>query len=220
MAAVAAITLAGCGQAQQTAENVADDSASETARHEARPIQVQQARPSVTTVRLPAGTQFEIKLKQTLDSGENQAGDQFAAKVIHDVKLNGRTVIPAGSMVRGEVKDVKAAKRGAGQASMTLAFNMLILPDNSSAPMVASISQSSESKKKRNAGIIGGAAAGGALLGKIIGKDTKGAVVGAVVGGAIGTGVVMSKDGEQVKIPRGTEFMIRLDENLKISRRS
>jgi outer membrane lipoprotein SlyB len=86
--------------------------------------------------------------------------------------------------------------------------------------IVAGLSQKSGSKKKRNAAIIGGSAAGGALLGRMIGKDTKGAVVGAIAGGAVGTGVVMSKEGEQVKLPAGTEMTIKLEESIRVPERS
>jgi hypothetical protein len=190
----------------------------------ARPMNLQQpTQPraeSVRTVTLPAGTTFDVKMKKTLDSGENVPGDQFSASVLEDVRMDGATIIPAGSIVRGEVREVKAAKRGAGQASMTLAFNVLLLTDDTAVPIVASLSQESKSQKGRNAAAIGGGAAGGALLGKMIGKDTKSAVMGAVVGGAIGTGVVMAQEGEQVKIPRGTELTIQLDDNLKIAQPS
>lgn len=217
LVALTALLLAACGQAQQTAEDMTDESAAQAVQSP-RPIQARAASPTVQTITIPAGTTFGIEMKNTLNSGENVPGDQFSARVTRDVNMNGETVIPVGSQVRGEVQDVKAAKRGAGKASMTLAFNMLILTDDTAVPLVASLSQESQSKKGRNAAVIGGSAAGGALLGKMMGKDTKSAVVGAVVGGAIGTGVVMAQEGEQVKIPRGTELTIQLDDDLRITR--
>ena len=215
------LSVAACGQAQQTSEDLTEAEAPEAIQDsvQAEVRQAPHVNSTVKMVQLPAGTTIPVKMKKTLDSGENVPGDQFAAKVLHDVKVNGSVVIPAGSIVRGEVKAVKAARRGAGKASMTLAFNMLILPDDTAVPMVASLSQQSESKKKRNAAAIGGGAAGGAILGKLLGKSTKSAVVGAVVGGAIGTGVVMAQDGNQVKIPRGTELTIQLDDHMKIAQR-
>jgi len=142
----------------------------------------------------------------------------ITAVVAEDVMVGGRPVIPAGSNVRGSVKEVQAAKRGAGNASMMLSFDRLQTPSGASADIVASLSEQTESKKKRNAAIIGGSAAGGALLGRIIGKDTKGAVVGTLVGGAIGTGVVMSKEGEQVNLPSGMELNVRLDRQIQLSK--
>jgi hypothetical protein len=220
LVAALALSLAACGRMDQTAEDATNDNAPEAVKVEAPRVETRRAEPVVQMVTVPAGTSFGIKMKNTLDSGENQRGDQFRAKVTEDVRMNGRVVIPAGSVIRGEVKDVQAAKRGAGQASMTLDFNVLMLPDNSSKAISASLTQQSESQKKHNAAIIGGSAAGGALLGKLIGKDTKAAVAGAVVGGAIGTGVVMGQDKGQVKIPKGTELMIQLDQDIRIAPQS
>lgn len=219
--AILALAVAACGQVQQTSDEMTEAEAPQAISEMDQGARQQAPRQEavVRMVQIPAGTTIPVKMKKTLDSGENVPGDQFAAKVLADVKVDGALAIPEGSIVRGEVREVKAAKRGAGNASMTLAFNMLILPDDSAVPIVASLSQQSESKKARNAAAIGGGAAGGAILGRIIGKDTKGAVVGAVVGGAIGTGVVMAQDGHQVKIPRGTELAIQLDDHLKIAQR-
>ncbi len=220
LVALMALALAGCTQTDETSDEMAADDAAGQSMQEPRRIEVQQARPSSRTFTVPAGTQMTIAMKKTLDSGENQPGDPFSAEVVHDVQVDGRTVIPAGSIVRGEVAAVKAAKRGAGQASMTLAFSSLTLPDDTTAPMTASLSEATESKKGRNAAVIGGSAAGGALLGKMIGKDTKDAVAGAIVGGAIATGAILAQEGEQVKIPRGAELVIQLDESVKITQES
>jgi hypothetical protein len=117
------------------------------------------------------------------------------------------------------VKSAAAAKRGAGNASLKLAFVGIELPDEETVAMSASFADQTKSQKKRNAAIIGGSAAGGALLGRILGKDTKGAVVGALAGGAVGTGVVMSKNGEQVNLPAGSQIALRLEESIEVPHR-
>lgn len=175
---------------------------------------------STAMMTVPAGTLVEVRLETNLNSGKSEAGDEFAATVTEDVIVGGHRAIPAGSTVYGKVAGVVPAKRGAGNARMTLAFDRLKMKGGSSTEIVAGLSQKSGSKKKRNAAIIGGSAAGGALLGRMIGKDTKGAVVGALAGGAVGTGVVMSKEGEQVKLPAGTEMTIKLDEAIRVPERS
>lgn len=173
--------------------------------------------PSMTTV--PEGTVIEVRLASGLNSGTNRAGDAFAAAVAKDVMVDGRRAIPAGSTVSGIVKSVTPAKRGAGNASLSLAFNSLELPDESSVPIVAGFSGRTASKKKHDAAVIGGSAAGGALLGRLIGKDTKGAVVGALAGGAVGTGVVMSKEGDQVNLAAGATLSLRLEQSVRVPRR-
>ena len=210
---IAALTLAGCGQ---TTESTVDPGATAPASTTAS---AEPARPrAASLITVPAGTFLEVSLNETLNSGSTGAGEHFTARVNDDVMINGMTAIPAGSTVSGTVREVVPAKRGAGNAKMTLAFTNLDLPGGYATALSASLSQSTASKKKRNATVIGGSAAGGALLGRLIGKDTKGAVVGAIVGGGIGTGVVMSKEGAQVNLPAGADLTIQLDEALKVPR--
>lgn len=160
---------------------------------------------------VPAGTPLQIRLSRTLNSGSVAQGSAFSANVVDDVLVGGEVAIPGGSTVHGVVSHVRAAKKGAGKAEMTLEFTELELPGGGTTPLSASLSQQSESQKGRNGAIIGGSAAGGALLGKLIGKDTKDAVVGSIVGGAIGAGIVLSQEGEQVNLPAGTVIAIQLD---------
>ena len=171
-------------------------------------------RPSPVTV--PDGTQLQVVLNEDLSSGVNHVGDRFSVEVTDPVMIAGREAIPAGSTVHGTVEEVKKAARGAGNASMTLAFTELELPSGYSTEMSATLSEQTEGKKKRNAAVIGGSAAGGAILGKLIGKDTKGAVVGGLVGGAIGTGIILSKEGAQVELPSGTPIALVLSQPLQV----
>jgi len=173
--------------------------------------------PPMTVV--PEGTVLEVKLDSALSSGKNRTGDVFTATVTRDVVIEGRRAIPTGSTVHGIVKSVTPAKQGAGKASLDLAFTSLEVPDEDAVQMIASFSDQTGSRKKRNAAIIGGSAAGGALLGRLIGKDTKGAVVGAVAGGAVGTGVALSKEGDQVKLPAGSALALQLDQSVRVPRR-
>jgi hypothetical protein len=219
--AASALMLGGCSKNADSETVAAEKGNSSASMQDPAPGRAARAgaRPE-STLTVPAGTLVNVRLESRLNSGRDQAGDGFTATVTEDVILDGRKAIPAGSTVFGTIESVTPAKRGAGNASMTLAFNRLRVKGGAVTPMVASLSEQTDSKKKHNAAIIGGGAAGGALLGRIIGKDTKGAVVGALVGGAVGTGVVMSKEGDQVNLPAGTEITIRIDESVKVSERA
>ena len=166
--------------------------------------------------RLPAGTVLDVQLAQELDSGINRTGDAFEVTVMTPVVREGETVVPVGSIVRGTLDEVKAAKRGRGRASMTLRFEELELPSGYRTPIAASFSEETGGKKKRNAAIIGGSAAGGAILGKVLGDDNKDAAIGAILGGAIATGVVLSREGDQVELPAGSAFSIQLTEGIEV----
>jgi len=167
-------------------------------------------------VAVPSGTVLTLALDTTLGSDTSQAGDSFTATVVESILSENRVVIPEGSRIEGKVSEAVAAKRGAGNARLSLGFNTLRLPSGYETGIVGSFQEVTESKKGRNAAIIGGSAAGGALLGRILGKDTKGAVIGTIIGGGVGTAVVMGKEGMQVKLPADTPFEIRLGESVRV----
>jgi outer membrane lipoprotein SlyB len=216
--AMLSLGLAGCaGGGDDSAEllNTQEMQPNESAPSpaQARPTSPRSSAPAPKprSVTLPQGTALAVRMTGSLNSGTSKIGDRFQAEVLSPVSVNGEVVVPAGSVAGGSVTDVKSAKRGAGHGSLTLQFDRLELPDGPRVKIAASLSQETEGKKKRNAAIIGGSAAGGAILGRVLGDDSKDAAVGALVGGAIGTGVVLSKEGDQVEMPAGTELTIALD---------
>ena len=195
LAACSGTDLAQNGEAQNDSQNPAQP-------QQARYQQPQQpARPQVHMVSVPAGTELTLALDSTLSSETSQVGDSFTATVIEPIVLEDRTVIPEGSKIHGKVTEATPAKRGAGQAKLSLAFSSLRLTSGFDTAITGSFQEITESKKSRNAKVIGGSAAGGALLGRILGKNTKGAVIGAIVGGGIGTAVVVGQEREQAVLP-------------------
>ena len=171
-------------------------------------------RPAMVSV--PAGTVIVLSTDTGLNSKTAQVDQPITATVVDDVRLGDRTVIPAGSTLHGRVTEAVAAKRGAGNAKLSVAFDTLEVQGGYRTQIIGTLQEATESKKKRNAAIIGGSAAGGAVLGKILGKDTKSAVIGSVIAGGIGTAVVMGKEGEQAKLPADTPFEIKLEEAVQV----
>src|SRR6185436_4594950 len=102
-----------------------------------------------------------------LSSETNVVGDTFRAQVAHDVTWDGMVLVPAGSVVRGEVTEVQSLKKIGGTAKLGLHFTEIDLPGGP-VPIDASIAQQGKSETKKDAATIGGAAAGGALLGRIL----------------------------------------------------
>ena len=173
-------------------------------------------KPTVMMVDVPAGTELQLAMDVGVNSKKNVVGDSFTATVLQPINVNGVEAIPAGSKVQGKVTEAVPAKQGAGKGKLSLSFDELSLPSGQRVPISGTFQEVTESKKKRNAAIIGGSAAGGALLGRILGKDTKTAVIGTIVGGGIGTAVVMGKEGEQAKLPADTPFEIKLEAAVQV----
>lgn len=219
---VALIVLGACQRSEQTATGTEPAAGSTpagsapAADQPARQAPAAPARPRAQSVSVPSGTILTLALDQPLNSKTSQVGDSFSATVLDPVEVDNRVAIPAGSKVEGKVTEAVPAKRGAGNAKLAMSFDTLRLESGYRTAITGSFQEVTESKKKRNAAIIGGSAAGGALLGRILGKDTKGAVVGAILGGGIGTAVVVGQEGEQAKLPADTPFEIRLEEAVKV----
>ena len=106
---------------------------------------------------------------------------------------------------------MQPSKKIGGRAQLSMEFTSLKVASGGESPIEASFHGEGESQTKKDAAIIGGAAAGGAILGHAIGKDDKATVLGALVGGAIGTGIAARKRGEEVTLPQGIAVEIHLD---------
>jgi hypothetical protein len=171
---------------------------------------------NVHMVGVPAGTELTLALDSPLSSETSQVGDTFSATVVESIVMDDREVIPAGSTIEGRVTDATPAKRGAGKATLAFSFGALRLPSGYHTDIVGSFQEVSASKKGRNAAVIGGSAAGGALLGRILGKDTRSTVIGAIIGGGIGTAVLVGRERERVVLPADTPFGIRLEQSIQV----
>jgi hypothetical protein len=56
---------------------------------------------------LPDGTEFEVETTEDISSKTAAADDPLSFKVVDDVKVNGQTVIAAGTLVKGVVSNAK-----------------------------------------------------------------------------------------------------------------
>jgi len=205
---VAMVLVAGCAGADH-----AQDASTQPATTGTRPS---SGTAQAHMVGIPAGTELTLALDSTLSSETSQAGDTFTATVIEPIVVENREVIAAGSTIEGKVTDAIPAKRGAGEAKLGLSFSTLRLASGFRTDIVGSFQEVSASKKGRNAAVIGGSAAGGALLGRILGKDTRSTVIGAIIGGGIGTAVLVGKEREQASLPADTPFGIRLEQAIQV----
>ena len=62
-----------------------------------------------TEVVLPDGTEFEVETTEEISSKTAAEGDPLTFKVVEDVKVNGQTVIAAGTLVKGVISNAKKA---------------------------------------------------------------------------------------------------------------
>lgn len=165
--------------------------------------------------RLEAGTDIQVRLEQPLSSKTARMEDRFETTVVRSVRVDGRTVIPAGSRVRGIVQAAEAAERPAKAGKLELTFDTLNLPGGSRMDIRTSVISIKEdidrSDTAKKAGL-------GALLGAVIGKvvgGTKGALIGVLVGGG---GAIVATKGDDVELPEGSVLTLRLERPLTVRR--
>jgi hypothetical protein len=165
-------------------------------------------------VTLPAGTDLTIELTSPVSSATANAEDPVTAELERAVVVDGVDVLPAGSMVRGEVTSVERAGKVKGRARLALRFHTLSAGGETyriAAPfdLVAPATKGEDARK------IGLPAAGGAVIGGIIGGG-KGAAIGAAVGGGAGTAHVLMTPGEEVTLGRGATLNVSLTSPLDV----
>jgi hypothetical protein len=164
---------------------------------------------------VPVGTEFDVRLQNTLSSATAQVEDKFEATTMVDLRDdNNRVLVPAGSVMRGVISSVNKAGRIERKGSMTVAFDRVTIKGRSY-PMRATVTQAIESEgikgEKEKIGIGAGA---GAILGAILG-GAKGALAGVLIGGG---GTIAATEGKDVELPAGTVLRVRMDSPLDVGR--
>jgi len=178
------------------------------------PAPAQPARSTGTTstaargsMEVPAGTELDVRLGQNLNSGTAQVEDRFEATTLVDMNVNGRTAIPAGSVMRGVVTAVEPATRTNRTARMTVSFDQVTV-NGRSYPIRGTVTQAIEGEGiKGETARIGAGSAVGAIIGGILG-GVKGAIAGILIGGG---GVIAATEGKDVHLPEGTVLRVRFD---------
>lgn len=155
------------------------------------------------------GTPIHVRLETGVDSGTSKVEDPVDGTLTEALIVNGTTVAPVGSRVKGEVTAVQPSPKK-GRASLAFQFRTLVISGHD-APygISAGINRVAPTEKKDDAITIGAPAVVGGVIGGIIGGK-KGAVIGAVVGGGAGTAIVLTTEGKNISLPSGTEVTMTL----------
>jgi len=156
---------------------------------------------------VPAGTEMDVRLTDSLDSGTAMVEDRFEATTLADVHVGGHLAIPAGSVVRGIVTAVDPATRTNRTARMTVSFDQVTV-NGQAHPIRGTVTEAIQgSGIKGEVGRVGAGAGAGALIGGLLG-GVKGALVGVAIGSA---GTLAATEGKEVRLPQGSVLRVRLD---------
>ena len=162
-------------------------------------------------LRLEEGTSIQVRLAHALSSRTARREDRVDASVVEPVHAGGVPALPAGTQVRGVVRDVERAQRPSKAGRIEIEFDSVYL-DRTRIEMRGRVAEIRESgSRAEKAGI--GAVVGGVLGGILGGKE--GAIAGILIGGG---GAVVATKGEDVELPAGTVLTVRLERPLVITR--
>jgi hypothetical protein len=175
------------------------------------------------------GTELELVLSTEIEAGETVEGDEFFGKISKDVLVDGRVVIPRGTVVHGVLSALEDPKRAGRNGYINTRFDYLITPDGRKI-LIEGNSTTRNSKGKAAAKVVGRAAgytAIGGVLGTLIVLQCGGLAAaaashgtalagGAAIGGAGGLTVAMLTKGKSVLLQPGAEMHVRLSEPLKL----
>ncbi len=168
-----------------------------------------------------------IELDSSLSTDASRRNDRFHAHVLEPSEF-------AGAIVEGRVSQVKRAGKVKGTSELQLSFESIRMPDGRTHGFSASVVEIVNTGRRDDQGRVdeeGGvkgrsttkdditrvsAGAGvGAILGAIFGGG-QGAAIGAAIGGGVGAGSVMTKRGEDVRLPQGQQLRIRTSTETRI----
>ena len=79
--------------------------------------------PERAAIEIPRGVPLHVRLDQALSTKSNGPGDRFRATLSHPLAVDGRTVLPAGTVFTGHITDAAASGRLKGRAVLSLTLD-------------------------------------------------------------------------------------------------
>jgi hypothetical protein len=90
---------------------------------------------NANTKRIPAGTRFQLEFLQEVDTYAGGIGDSFTAMLKNEQANESGVILPAGSIVRGSIGNLKTAKRFSRGAKLYLDFDHVVTPSGRQIPL-------------------------------------------------------------------------------------
>lgn len=175
------------------------------------------------------GSTLDMVISTEITTGVNVSGDEFFGKVSKDYLVDGKVVIPKGTLVHGLVEQIAEPKRAGRNGHISTKFDYMITPDGREIPIEGS-STTKDSSAKAAAKVVGratGFTLGGGVVGAVMVLKYGGLAAvaasngyalagGAAVGGTIGLTAAMLTKGKSAMIQPGAEIRVRLAEKMNL----
>ena len=170
-------------------------------------------------ISVPAGTEIHVRLRESISTRRDTSGDTFAAELAEPVQIDGTTVIPKDSPVKGQIVSVRESGRLAGVARMRLTLTSVEVDGKEYDLRTGDFSERGGNHRKRNWAYIGGGAGGGALIGAIA-AGGKGALIGGPIGAGAGIAAATLTGKKDFVLPAETLLMFELANPVKVEVKS
>jgi hypothetical protein len=198
----------------------------------------QQLQGRITYV--PQGTALDAVLTSAIDSSVTRPGDLFSAKLNSPLYTGSDLVLPANTILEGQVSDATKAGVTGKNGLLTLRLVNAVTPDGTRYPLSAIVTANQADKKLhedkngnlkgqntsasvksgalRTAAWTGAGTIAGLCFAPIVGGAVgAGAIVGVATGGAVGLGSNVWRKGKDAKITSGTHLSFALDQPMSLA---
>lgn len=169
----------------------------------AKALQPAAAAVQETAVIVPAGTQIQVRMIDTVDSQTDKVGDKFQASLDQPLELNGQLLAARDSTVYGRLVESSQAGRVEGRSELRLELTGINIGGHIVPISTSDYDIAGKSRGKQTAERTGIGAGLGAVIGAIAGGG-KGAAIGAGIGGGAGAASQVITHGQDVHIPSET----------------
>ncbi len=178
---------------------------------------------------IPPGSTLDMVISTAVTTGVSVEGDEFFGKVSKDYTVDGKVVIPKGTIVHGLVEEMEGPKRAGRNGYISTKFDYMITPDGREISIEGK-NTTRDSKVKAAAKVVGrasGFTAVGGIAGAVMVLKYGGLAAvaasngyalagGAAVGGTIGLTAAMLTKGKNAMIQPGAEIRVKLAEDLHL----
>ena len=93
------------------------------------------------TKRIPAGSTFQLEFLQPVSTFSGSQGDSFVAMLKNEQVSGTNVILPAGTVVRGSISEVKTAKYFSRGAKLYLDFDHVVTPTGRQIPLDMAVAQ-------------------------------------------------------------------------------
>ncbi len=92
---------------------------------------------NIQSQRIPVGTKIKLRMENPINSQNSGLGDSFICTIMEDIIVNDELILPAGSIIRGKVENIKKNAMFCIGAEMTISLEHIVTPVGRQVPLKA-----------------------------------------------------------------------------------